>query len=304
MSQPNKCNHCHEPAFHRCGRCHNIYYCSQHCQRLDYSVHKQVCPPVLKSSPSKDTQPLPVQEKESSTDKTKNSSSQKYSTENKESSQSSTSSMEYSTETKESSKNSSSSQTRTNTSKQGHSAETTQTKNSNLNNEATGQSWNFVSDSPFGDMMASFYANLSPTEIAKGLLENPNYKHRKDCLDLRLAGGGPVKGLFLRAIKNRFISKSDRAFVLIYGSIQAIDRDLDNKMQEGDFLGLQAIPVDDLLSSWQSKQNLEQFRDDLSMIYVSVCTYLPLSTMQKDLKDMTICHCITVFSRKECMIDY
>ncbi|KAF8310755.1 hypothetical protein DL93DRAFT_2084129 [Clavulina sp. PMI_390] len=39
---------CEHPkdAVSRCGRCKNVYYCSQECQKADWSAHKRNCVPM------------------------------------------------------------------------------------------------------------------------------------------------------------------------------------------------------------------------------------------------------------------
>ena len=154
---------------------------------------------------------------------------------------------------------------------------------------------------PVKSAMANFYASMSREEIVASLMEDPGYKRRKEDLDYRLAGGGNVRELFLRA--NKGIIGTDNAYVLLYQSVQAIGRSLDNKEQEGDFLGLHPIPIEELLKSYPGKSNLAEHKSNPDMIYVTVCHSLPLSKMRSDLQDITITHCVTMFTRGESKVD-
>lgn len=155
------------------------------------------------------------------------------------------------------------------------------------------------STDPLRQSMANFYASQSSEDICKAMLDNPDYKRRKDDIEQRLNGGIGVKELFLRAIKSSSIENN--AYVLLYQSLQAIGRCLDNKEQEGDFLGLHSTTVDELLKSSPNKANLQKHKNDTNMIYLSVSTNLPLSMMRPDLKDITVSHCVTVLTRNNCL---
>jgi hypothetical protein len=149
------------------------------------------------------------------------------------------------------------------------------------------------SEDPFKKAMADFYASKSADDIAKGLLNDADYKRRKNDLDVRLASAGVVNTLFTKALAGHAPTETERAFILTYGSIQAIIRCIDGKEEKGDFLSCKPTTIDELSKSWPNSDAVRKYRDTTGMIFVSICTVLMLHALRPDLSDVMIAHSLT-----------
>jgi hypothetical protein len=258
----SSCNHCKNPATYRCNRCLAVCYCGRECQRADYPTHKTGC--RLSSGTKTETSPGIKADYFSSKTETSPKAGTKPEVE---------------------------------TSPKAESKPETKTlpKSGTLPKSTPGV------DKAVKALLANLYASQSPEDIVKAMSVDSPFKRQKDALSLRLQGGVAARKLFLKALTKRPLDiNTTRGFVLIYSTMEALERDLDSKEKEGDLLDLKPIAVDKLLSLWPSKQNIEQYRNDPNMFYICVCTHLPLSSLRSDLKDMTICHCVIVLDRKVC----
>lgn len=43
--ESGKCDICQKPATHKCGGCHETYYCGKEHQKAGWKVHKKICKP-------------------------------------------------------------------------------------------------------------------------------------------------------------------------------------------------------------------------------------------------------------------
>lgn len=140
--------------------------------------------------------------------------------------------------------------------------------------------------------MVDYYATKTPQEICNKLLEDPEYKARKDIINSRLTGQ-TVLELLLEANGKSNGQITDNGVVLLFQSLQALIRCLDKKQLEGDFITMQCISLDEMLTVWPNSEKLKT--KDTDYLYVSVATQIPLSALRSDLKNITISHCLTTF---------
>lgn len=51
MSEENgKCDVCQKSATHKCGGCHEVYYCGKEHQKVGWKIHKKICRPFKVSN--------------------------------------------------------------------------------------------------------------------------------------------------------------------------------------------------------------------------------------------------------------
>lgn len=161
---------------------------------------------------------------------------------------------------------------------------------------------NLDTENPLKAAMVDFFANKSSgQEIAAGMLTDPDYQRRKAQLDDTLT---PVivRDLFLRLRlrrPDRAAAKNElsRAFALLFGSMDAVHRCIEKKEQEGDVLSLDSVNIADLRKSWPQSQSLRDFGEDANIVFVTVCTLLPLRALSAELQDITISHSLSGFTR-------